>query len=93
MIEQAKFAYSPLGKAFEKQTNKIEKQKKAIEDQGEKQIKAIQYKGLIKSIKNFASNIDDSPIVLKEKKIYNKVIDEVLEKNKQSRKKVLILKS
>ena len=35
MIEQAKFTYSPLGKAFEKQT-------KTIEDQGEKQIKAIQ---------------------------------------------------
>ena len=35
IIEQAKFSYSPLGKAFEKQT-------KTIEDQGEKQIKAIQ---------------------------------------------------
>ena len=35
IIEQAKFTYSPLGKAFEKQI-------KAIEDQGEKQIKAIQ---------------------------------------------------
>ena len=35
IIEQAKFTYSPLGKAFEKQA-------KTIEDQGEKQIKAIQ---------------------------------------------------
>ena len=35
IIEQAKFTYCPLGKAFEKQ-------KKSIEDQGEKQIKAIQ---------------------------------------------------
>ena len=35
IIEQAKFTYSPLGKAFKKQT-------KTIEDQGEKQIKAIQ---------------------------------------------------
>ena len=34
IIEQAKFTYSPLGKAFEKQT-------KSIEDQGEKQLKAI----------------------------------------------------
>ena len=34
MIEKAKFTYPPLGKAFEKQT-------KRIEDQGEKQIKAI----------------------------------------------------
>ena len=35
MIEQANFTYSLLGKAFEKQI-------KTIEDQGEKQIKAIQ---------------------------------------------------
>ena len=35
IIEQAKFTYSPLGKVFEKQT-------KTIEDQGEKEIKAIQ---------------------------------------------------
>ena len=34
IIEQAKFAYSPLGKAFEKQT-------KTNKDQGEKQIEAI----------------------------------------------------
>ena len=37
IIKQAKFTYSPLEKAFEKQT-------KTIEDQGEKQIKAIQDK-------------------------------------------------
>ena len=35
IIKQAKFTYSPLGQAFEKQT-------KTIEDKGEKQIKAIQ---------------------------------------------------
>ena len=34
IIEQAKFTYSPLGKAFEKQ-------KKRIEDQGQKQIDAF----------------------------------------------------
>ena len=35
IIEQAKFTYSPLEKAFEKQT-------KTIKGQGEKQIKTIQ---------------------------------------------------
>ena len=35
MIQQAKFTYSPLGKAFEKQI-------KTIEDQGEKQVKALE---------------------------------------------------
>ena len=34
MTEQAKSAYSPLGKAFEKQI-------KTVEDEGQKQIKAI----------------------------------------------------
>ena len=62
IIEQAKFTYSLLGNAFEKQT-------KTIEDQGEKQIKAIQEKKPIKSIKNFTYDINDSPIVLKEKEI------------------------
>ena len=43
MIEQAKFTYSPLGKAFEKQI-------KTIEVQREKQIKAIQHQGQVKTI-------------------------------------------
>ena len=34
IIEQAKFTYSPLGKAFEKQI-------KMIEDQGQKQVQAL----------------------------------------------------
>ena len=47
IIEQARFTYSPLGKAFEKQI-------KTIEDQGEKQIKPIQDQGQVKTIKNMA---------------------------------------
>ena len=38
VINQAKFTYSPLGKAFEKQT-------KVTEDQGNKQVKAIEEHG------------------------------------------------
>ena len=52
IIEQAKFTYSPLGKAFEKQVKTIEdqgqkqvgafeKQIKTIEDQGQKQVEAL----------------------------------------------------
>ena len=37
IIEQAKFTYSPLGKAFEKQI-------KTIEDQGQKQVEALKTK-------------------------------------------------
>ena len=35
LIEKAKFAYFPLGKAFEKQT-------KTIEEQGKKQVEALE---------------------------------------------------
>ena len=38
IIEQAKFTYNPLGKAFEKQI-------KTIEDQREKQIKTLEKHG------------------------------------------------
>ena len=43
IIEQAKFTYSPLGKAFEKQI-------KTVEDQGEKQIQNLKDK--LKQLKN-----------------------------------------
>ena len=44
MIEQSKFTYSPLGKAFEKQIQ-------TVEDQGKKQINALEghLKQLVKS--------------------------------------------
>ena len=75
IIEQAKFEYSPLGKAFEKQV-------KTIEDQGEKQIKAIQ------SNKQKSISYDDYKnklLISKEKKffkdIYNKRLNEIEELN------------
>ena len=73
--------YSILGKAFKKQT-------KTIKDQGEKQVKTIQDKRPIKSIKKFAYNISDSPIVLKEKEIYNKFTEESFDKINDLDKKV-----
>ena len=75
IIEQAKFTYSPLGKAFEKQT-------KTIEDQGEKQIKAIQdnKKPLISD-----NDYKNKLLLLKKreifKDIYNKRIDKIEELN------------
>ena len=42
LIEQAKFTYSPSGKAFEKQI-------KTIEDQGRKQVEALK---VLKSLKH-----------------------------------------
>ena len=45
IIEQAKFTYSPLEKAFEKQT-------KTIENQGEKHVKALEDQKLKEQIKS-----------------------------------------
>ena len=75
IIEQAKFTYSPLGKAFEKQI-------KTIEDQGEKQVEA--FKCLEpKAIKNKSNNN-----TLISKDIYNKILqdrmDKILEMNRET---------
>ena len=53
IIKQAKFTYSLLRKVFEEQI-------KAIEDQREKQIKAIQNQGQIKTIKKYAYSDKDA---------------------------------
>ena len=73
IIEQAKFTYSPLGKAFEKQI-------KTIEDQGEKQVKAIQDQGQVKTIKKYSYDDEDTPFISKQKEIFNELVDERLEK-------------
>ena len=69
MIEPARFTYSPLGKAFQKQIKATkdqgEKQIKTIEDQGEKQIKAIQDQGKIKTTKKYAYDAEDTPLISK----------------------------
>ena len=81
IIEQAKFTYSPLGKAFEKQI-------KTIGDQEEKQIKAIQEKGKVKTIKKYDYYLDDTTFVSKQKEIFNELVDERLEKITDLDKKV-----
>ena len=78
IIEQAKFSYSPLGKAFEKQT-------KTIEDHGEKQIKAIQDNE--KQLANINEDCRNKLLLSKEreifKNIYNKRLDKIEELNKK----------
>ena len=75
IIQQAKFNYSPLGKVFEKQ-------RKTIEDQGGKQVKAIQDNQLV-NIKNY--DYKNKLLFSKEreifKDIYNKKLDEIEEMN------------
>ena len=73
IIEQAKFTYSPLGKAFEKQT-------KTIEDQGEKQIKAIQDKSIENTKKYFDYDNDHKKelLISKEREIFKDIYNDRL---------------
>ena len=73
IIEQAKFTYSPFGKAFEKQI-------KTIENQGEKQVKATQNQWQIKTIKKYSYDEEDTPFISKQKEAFNELVDERLEK-------------
>ena len=84
IIEQARFTYSPLGKAFEKQI-------KTIEDQGEKQIKAIQDQEQVKTIKKYGYDAEDTPFISKQKEIFSELVDERLEKITDLDKKKLIV--
>ena len=73
IIEQVRFTYTSLGKAFEKQII-------TIEDQGKKQIKAIQDEGQAKTIKKYDYDAKDTPFISKQKEIFDKLVDERLEK-------------
>ena len=52
IIEKVKFTYSPLGKAFEKQT-------KTIEDQGKKQVGALENLKLKKETKQIEDKLNN----------------------------------
>ena len=83
IIEQAKFTYSPLGKAFEKQT-------KTIEYQGEKQIKAIQNKS-IEKIKNYFDYENDYKkelLLYKEREVFRDIYNDRLEQLQLARDNV-----
>ena len=81
IIEQAKFSYSPLGKAFEKQT-------KTIKGQGEKQITAIQdNKEQLVNINN-GDDYKNKLLLSREREIfeniYNKRLDKIEELSKKN---------
>ena len=70
-----------MGKAFEKQI-------KTIEDQEEKQIKTIQDQRQLKTIKKYNYDSEDTPLISKQKQIFNELADERREKIIDSDKKV-----
>ena len=81
IIEKAKFTYSPLGKAFEKQI-------KTTEDQKQKHIKVIQAQGQVKTIKKYTYDDEDTSLISKQKERFNELVDERLEKVVDLDKKV-----
>ena len=81
MMEQAKFIYSPLGKAFEKQT-------KIIKDQGEKQIKAIQdNKEQLVNINN-DDDYKNTLLLSREREIFINIYNKRLDKIEKLSKKI-----
>ena len=79
IIEQAKFTYSPLGKAFEKQI-------KTIEDQGEKQVEAL--KNLKDHKKQLANDYQDKLLQSKEREIFATIYNKRLDKIKELTEKI-----
>ena len=83
IIEQAKFTYSPLGKAFEKQT-------KTIEDKGEKQFEALEslknHDNELPSIKDFVPIENLNPEIINE-------IKRIEEKEKEANRNKMVYKA
>ena len=79
LIEQARFTYSPVGKAFEKQI-------KTIEDEGEKQVDALKKLKPKKQTKAITYKSDDDNNTRISKEIYNEILEEkIVEILKMSR--------
>ena len=61
---------------------------KTIGDQGEKQIEEIPDQGQVKTIKKYTYDAEDTPLILKQKEIFNELVDGRLEKILDLDKKV-----
>ena len=75
IIDQTKFTYSPLVKAFDKQI-------KTIENEGKKQVhdlNTLKYDNKI-TIKKYSYDSNDTPFISKPKEMFNELVDERLEK-------------
>ena len=81
VIEQAKFTYSPLGKDLEKQI-------KAVEDQGQRQIKTIQNQGEINAIKKYSFDNENTPLISEQKELFNELVNKRFEEIANLDKKI-----
>ena len=78
IIEQTKFTYSPLGKAFDKQI-------KTIEDQGKKQVDAL---GKLKPIEESKAIKYDDESLKQREETFNKLFDEKLDEIQELSKNI-----
>ena len=79
IIQQAKFTYSPLGKALEKQV-------KTIKDQGKEQVKAIQDNKQLASINK--DDYKDKLLLSKEREIFKDISHKELNKIEEMNNKI-----
>ena len=79
IIQQAKFNYSPLGKALENQI-------KTIEDQGKKQVKAIQDNKQIANIND--DDYKDKLLLSREREIFKDIFNKRLDKIEELNNKI-----
>ena len=70
-----------MGKTFEKQI-------KTTEDQGERQIKAIQNQEEIETFKKYTYDNENTPLISKKKKIFNELADKRLDEITKLNEKV-----
>ena len=78
IIQQAKFTYSPFGKAFKKQI-------KTIEDQGEKQVEALQdNKRELSNTKDYENQF----LTSKEREIFKNIYNKRLHKIEKLNRKI-----
>ena len=82
IIEQAKFTYYPLGKAFEKQI-------KTFEDQGKKQIDALEnLQDTNKQVVNINDDYEDKLLHSKKQEIFRKIYNKSLDKIEELPEKI-----
>ena len=80
ILEQAKFTYSPLGKAFERQI-------KTIEDQGKKQVEALKPEDLKPEEQKVIEDKFDDKLSM-QKETYNRLLGKRLNEIKEISKKM-----
>ena len=82
IIEQTKFTYSPLGKAFEKQII-------TIQDKGQKQIDALEnLKDQNKQLVNVGDDHEDKLLLSKEREIFSNIYNKRLDKIEELTKNI-----